>query len=286
MGAFILVHISRGLSSGTALVGSAHEATPGIARLLLIRHGESEYNRDGRFQGSLRGVMRGPKLTRLGHQQARTVGDLIHARGDVDEYRALVSPLRRARQTWRHVKRRLGNPALGEEAWNELREIDFFEWEGRMKEDIRQEDAERWRMWVEEPWDLQLPSGAKPVQMVIERAAAVWMRLSREAKRGSTTVVTAHGALLRGVLLSALGLPPQAWRHPDLAYGNCAVAELELKVSEDDQQQPVLQRWRWFCGVPGGEGGECGPWLEVAAFKERVRNFHSDEGTSAEGEAA
>eukprot|EP00971_Amphidinium_carterae_P196283 3894577-Amphidinium_carterae.1 len=132
--AIALIEITRRFATAQldisfALVASTDQAkshSTDVARLLLIRHGQSEYNRDGRFQGSLRGVMRGPKLTRTGHQQARTVGDLISARGDVHEYRAVVSPLRRARQTWRHVKRRLGDPALGEEAWNELREIDFF----------------------------------------------------------------------------------------------------------------------------------------------------------------
>lgn len=246
-------------------------------RVLLVRHGESVFNRDGRFQGSLKGIMRGPRLTKLGHQQARKLGQVLqeHYGRSLANASVRVSPLRRARQTWNRIRGRVGIPDKNAEAWQELREIDLFEWEGRTMKDISTEYPEQWQVWLTEPWKMELASGVRPVQLLLARAAAVWSRLCKETPAGGTTLVVAHGGLNRAVLLKALGLPDSAYGDPAFRFPNCGAAELDLGPAHGGSGPPSALRWRWL-RAPEGEPAEngcgtpaAGQWRSAQA--ERVR---------------
>eukprot|EP00931_Biecheleriopsis_adriatica_P123523 TRINITY_DN98572_c0_g1_i1.p1 TRINITY_DN98572_c0_g1~~TRINITY_DN98572_c0_g1_i1.p1 ORF type:complete len:358 (+),score=56.84 TRINITY_DN98572_c0_g1_i1:106-1074(+) len=277
-------------SAGTAAAAAASVVPPLPARrILLVRHGESVFNRDGRFQGSLRGVMKGPKLTRLGCKQAKQLGRALrelcggpHGLGG-ESVRVRVSPLRRARQTWRRIRRRAGLRRAARrtaEAWGELREIDLFEWEGRTKEEIAGKFPEQWQRWVSEPWKLRLASGIRPVRLLLARAVGVWARLGMETPPGGTTLVIAHGALNKAILMEALVLPAEAYCDPLLQFGNCAAAELEIPGSEGDEDQegedsdfevPKATRWRWLYRANSDAKTAREPWEWRDAAEERKR---------------
>lgn len=253
-------------SSCCSIVGAdaAAHAVAARKRILLVRHGESEFNRDGRFQGSLRGIMQGPKLTKLGHRQAKELGRLLEANcGSLADASVKVSPLRRARQTWKRIKSRLDIPGSKADAWGELREIDLFEWEGQTMEAIASQYPEQWRRWLEEPWNMELASGIRPVTLLLQRAMGVWTRLCMETPEGGTVLVVAHGALNRAVLLKALRLPDEAYADPVFRFPNCGAAELEVLPSQEGM--PSATRWRWLASPPaivsqaGSEAGESFP---------------------------
>lgn len=257
--------------TGIAALAVSTAASP--ARILLARHGESVFNRDGIFHGSLRGVMKGPKLTRLGHRQAKELGrSLLRHCGSMSNASVFVSPLKRARQTWDGLRDEVDIPKERAMAWMELREIDLFEWEGRPKAEIQAEYPEQWRMWLQEPWHMEMASGMRPVPLLLARAAGVWARLCMEARRagaGSTTLVVAHGGLNRAVLLKALGLPDEGYGDPVYRFPNCGVAEVEVAPSE--RGIPGASRWRWLIG----NGSEPSPWLEASSERARLRRPES-----------
>ena len=167
---------------------------PGLPELLLLRHGQTEWNREGRFQGA-----RDSRLTELGRRQAKGLGVLLRVLGvGPGSHAALTSPQGRARETARIV---LG--AVGMEAGEEprLMEIGMGDWTGLTRAEI---DGR----WPGRPGEGLLDfyargPGGEPLDEVARRAGAVLSGLDRP------TVIVTHGITLRVICALALGLPPE-----------------------------------------------------------------------------
>lgn len=164
---------------------------PGLPELLLLRHGQTEWNREGRFQGA-----RDSRLTELGRAQALGVGRVLRDLGVGSEsHAALTSPQGRARETARIALEPLGvlageDPRLveiGMGAWTGLTrgEIDG-RWPGRPDEELLDFYA-------------RCPGG-EPLAEVARRAGAVLSGLDRP------TIIVTHGITLRVLCALALGL--------------------------------------------------------------------------------
>jgi broad specificity phosphatase PhoE len=154
----------------------------------LLRHGETEWNRDGRYQGRL-----DSPLTMRGRDQARAMGDLLAASiEDAAAFTLVSSPLGRAVATAAILADRLGLPVTSDAR---LREISLGAWDGRSRTEI----AERFPALVQGAtrydWYFRAPDGES-----FEAAAA---RLNGwiESLAGPTIAVT-HGLasrILRGL---------------------------------------------------------------------------------------
>jgi broad specificity phosphatase PhoE len=96
-------------------------------RILLARHGETEWNRLGRWQGHA-----DPPLNDLGRRQAEILAEQLAG----DTVSAVYSSdLRRARETARIVAERIGLPVTEDSA---LREIDVGSWSGLTRDEVRE----------------------------------------------------------------------------------------------------------------------------------------------------
>ena len=116
--------------------------------ILLARHGETEWNRDRRFQGQL-----DVPLNDVGREQARALAETAAA----EDLRALVtSPLSRARETAEIVGERLG---LEPRVDDRLKEIDVGDWERRHKPDVEREDPEAWAAFRAAGAEWRFPGG-------------------------------------------------------------------------------------------------------------------------------
>jgi broad specificity phosphatase PhoE len=105
-----------------------------VATILLARHGESDWNRDQRWQGHA-----DRPLTELGRAQARALAE----RCDAYELAALYSSdLARARETARAVAERRG---LSVRERNDLREVDCGSWSGCRSDEIDAAEIARWK---------------------------------------------------------------------------------------------------------------------------------------------
>jgi uncharacterized phosphatase len=177
-------------------------------RLYLIRHGETDWNAEGR----LLSFTDRPLNSRGVEQAAGLAATLAGVRWD----RAVSSPLVRARRTAELVlAARADAPALGID--DRLREMDFGPYEGWSEAQLEADPLAVMRRRE----GAQIP-GVEPEEEVAERARAF---LSSLEGVGGTTLVVGHGRMLRILIATALGLPPSFSR--SLRMRNCRPAVLE-----------------------------------------------------------
>jgi len=164
-------------------------------RILLVRHGETPWNAEGRYQGR-----EDIPLSAVGERQAKALGERL---AEVPIERAVASPLSRAATT---AKLALG-PGRAEMLTTDagLMEIAHGEWEGLLASEIAARDPERLRLWREAPGRVQMPGG----ESLGEVFARVWPAFTRACENtpaDGTLLVVAHDAVNRVILCHLLGI--------------------------------------------------------------------------------
>ena len=184
-----------------------------MSRLLLLRHGETEWSRAHRHTGRT-----DLPLTPYGEQQAREVGAALRGR---DFAMVLSSPLQRASTTARLA-------GLDAELEPALMEWDYGAYEGRLTADI---EAERpgWSIWAE-----GAPDGERP-EDVGGRADRALARVAPVLEHGDVCLV-GHGHALRVLAARYLGLP--AGGGALLRLGTGTLSELG-----EEHRRPVVLLW-------------------------------------------
>jgi broad specificity phosphatase PhoE len=147
-----------------------------VTTILLARHGETDWNRDGRFQGHA-----DPSLNDAGRRQAESLAGTLQGEPPDAVY---ASDLRRALETAEIVGERLGLPVREEAA---LREIDVGSWQGLTREQI---DG---REWDGETYEEHRERVLGALQQIGERHPA------------GRVLVVAHGGCLRRIQEAVLG---------------------------------------------------------------------------------
>jgi 2,3-bisphosphoglycerate-dependent phosphoglycerate mutase len=162
--------------------------------LLLVRHGQSTWNREHRIQGQL-----DPPLSEEGRRQARRVGKRLADNRFAGFY---SSDLARAHQTAQLIGEETG---LSPTTSAGLREIYLGEWEGLTTEELAQRFPELWARWTEEPsWDV-VPGGEGAVPFETRVNAELDLILARH-EHGNVLVVT-HGGVIQVALHRVVGRP-------------------------------------------------------------------------------
>jgi broad specificity phosphatase PhoE len=182
------------------------------SRLLLVRHGESTWNREGRVQGQL-----DPPLTERGQAQVKEVAQRMAGHRVVAMY---TSDLRRARQTAAPIAEQMGVEPV---PLAELREINLGEWQGKTHVELRVEYPDVWRAWTRHPsWDL-VP-GSEGADAFERRVRGVMDQLFARHPQGDILCVT-HGGLIQVALGNVVG------SHSDGVFPflieNCSLSVLE-----------------------------------------------------------
>jgi phosphoserine phosphatase len=166
-------------------------------RLLLVRHGETEWNRQGRFQGQI-----DVPLNANGLAQAVAARRFL---ADVPIQRAYTSAMARPRQTAEVILD--AHPGVPLTSSRGLLEIGHGLWEGRLESEI----AEGWPQlladWKRAPETVQMPQG-ETIGQVWDRSLATWRTIARSLAPGETALVVAHDAVNKTILCELLGLGP------------------------------------------------------------------------------
>ena len=191
--------------------GEAGEPAVAPTRLVVIRHGETDWNAEGRMQGQL-----DAPLSRRGRWQAGRLGDALAGEG----IEAIVaSDLSRALDTARALAAAVGLPVSTDPG---LRERCFGVFEGHTYAEIDArwpEEALRWR-----GHDAAFgPEGGERLEDFAERAVAA-VRRAAEAHPGRTVAVVTHGGVLDSLYRAAYGLETTATR--TWLLGNASVNRL------------------------------------------------------------
>jgi broad specificity phosphatase PhoE len=186
-----------------------------LRRLVLLRHGQTDYNVGGRMQGHLDSM-----LTETGVEQAASVAPEI-ARLVPD--RLISSDLKRAVDTADLVSAACGLPVKYDAR---LRETHLGEWQGRTVAEIEDGWPGAIATWRSDPgW---APPGGESRIEVVRRSLPVVEVLDEEFATGdpdTTVVLVAHGGLIAGLVCGLLALPTATW--PAIGgIGNCRWAAL------------------------------------------------------------
>jgi broad specificity phosphatase PhoE len=185
-------------------------AKPGRPRVFLVRHGETDWNVEGRLAG-----LADRPLTPRGERQALELGARLR---QVPFGAVLASPLQRTRRTAELLVGEHGRDALSIRVDERLVENGFGPYEGWNDDELYADPAAR--AWREH--NTPLP-GAEPDESIAARAAALYAEL---AGLTGNTLVVSHGGLLRMLITTCiLGLAPSELRR--LRMSNCRPAVVE-----------------------------------------------------------
>ena len=172
-------------------------------RILFVRHGETDWNVEGRLQGQT-----DIPLNALGRFQAEDVGRRLAKLIDTPaDSKWLVSPLGRTRETAEIARRALGLDPTSYETDDRLKEITFGSWEGFTWAELRQKDPLIGITREKQKWDYVPPKG-ESYAMLTERLKP-WLDTIVEER-----VVVSHGGVARALMALIADVPPQdAPRH-------------------------------------------------------------------------
>ncbi|SFB08187.1 probable phosphoglycerate mutase [Amycolatopsis marina] len=197
-------------------------------RLLLARHGQTEWHAENRYAGTSEVA-----LTRAGLEQARALAEFVRRLEGTRRPTALYcSPQGRARTTAQPAADALG---LSPRISGELREVHFGVVEGRTLDEVRAEDPELVSRFRADPVACAFP-GSEPPEDAAERGAKA-LRTIAEAD-DEVVLVVAHNTLLRLTLCRMLGIPLSTYRTVFPQLGNCALTEIDI-----DGDRTALRRF-------------------------------------------
>ena len=200
-----------------------------MKHVVLIRHGESQWNLENRFTGWV-----DVPLSLKGEQEAREAGEKVRAfRFD----HAFTSVLTRAIRTLEIVLDVIGQPGLPVEQDQALNERMYGELQGLNKtETVEKYGEAQVKLW-RRSYDIR-PPGGESLQDTAERVLPyyrerVWPRLAK----GETLLVVAHGNSLRALVMHLDGLSREEVLELNIPTGAPLLYEL------DDQGQAVTHRY-------------------------------------------
>ena len=200
-------------------------------RLLLVRHGETEWNRQGRFQGQI-----DVPLNENGRSQAAQAGEFLKS---VPIHQAVSSSMLRPKETAEIILQH--HPQIQLDLRDDLREISHGLWEGKLEAEIEQSYPGLLHQWQQHPETLQMPEGEN-LQDVWSRAIAAWQDLinvaaTRLADEPFTILVVAHDAINKAILCHVAGLGAESFWN--FKQGNGAVSVIDYPYGIE--AAPLLQ---------------------------------------------
>jgi probable phosphoglycerate mutase len=194
------------------------------ARLILVRHGETDWNKAGRFQGQI-----DIPLNENGRGQAAAARDFLK---DIPINRAWSSTLSRPTETAQIILE--AHPDVPLTQIDGLVEIGHGLWEGKLESEIRDGWSELLDTWKRAPETVQMPEG-ETIQDVWARSVRSWGEIAGELKPEETVLVVAHDAVNKTILCDLLGLTPaDIWA---VKQGNGGVTVVDIAA---DPGQPAV----------------------------------------------
>jgi broad specificity phosphatase PhoE len=179
--------------------------------ILLARHGETDWNAVGRWQGHTDRA-----LTELGRHQAVELADRL-ANDEIDA--VYSSDLLRAVETAEPVAKRLGLPL---QTLPELREVDVGTWAGLTRDEVAKRFPDGFRRWSE--WQTGWEDGETYDEMG-ERVVGAILRLAGEHP-GERILVVSHGGAIRALHAAAAGIDIATFRQLRQVVENARVTSI------------------------------------------------------------
>jgi probable phosphoglycerate mutase len=185
--------------------------------IVLVRHGETDWNRENRFQGHA-----DPPLNELGRAQAEALAGDLAPETFASAY---TSPLRRATETAEILATRLGVELRTSET---LMEVDVGSWSGLTRAEVESRFPEGYRRWLEygHGWD-----DGETYEELGRRVVACLLDLGAR-HLGETLLAVTHGGPIRSALAAASGIGFDEARRSLTVIGNCATARVTVAAGQ------------------------------------------------------
>jgi probable phosphoglycerate mutase len=206
-------------------------------RLLLVRHGETEWNRQSRFQGQI-----DVPLNDNGRVQAQKASEFLK---DVPIDFAVTSPMLRPKETAEIILK--AHPDVELQLHDGMKEISHGLWEGKFESEIEGEFPGLLQQWKDTPEIVQMPEGEN-LQQVWDRAIDAWNSIVKSAPAGTTGLVVGHDAINKAILCHLFNLGPEHFWN--FKQGNGAVTVIDYPKGADGP--PVLQAMNITTHLSGG----------------------------------
>ncbi|MUL36654.1 histidine phosphatase family protein [Gloeocapsopsis dulcis] len=219
---------------------SQSSAELGSTRIILVRHGQTTFNAEGRYQGRSDESM----LTAKGYRSAYQTGVALQ-RIPIDAI--YTSPLQCAIETTQEIIKGIDPQNKSLLKFNidrNLTEIDLPTWQGKSFEDVRHNFAAEYKCWQQRPHQFQINSPDAdagyhlrvatalkqcfPVLNLYEQAQQFWQTILPR-HRGKTILVVSHGGTNRALIGSALNLSPAQYH--TIQQSNCGISILNFPAS-------------------------------------------------------
>lgn len=175
-----------------------------MTELILIRHGETDWNRELRFQGQV-----DVPLNAVGHEQARRLGARLVGEAVDHLY---CSDLLRTQQTAQPLAQQLALRSMADAA---LREQNFGLVDGMSVDEIKAKHPEAWSKWVRFEADYAFAGGGESTRQFHTRVMEAVQRLVAAHPRQTLVVVT-HGGVLDMIYRTARALGLYGPRQSDI----------------------------------------------------------------------
>lgn len=167
-------------------------------RLLLVRHGETEWNRQQQFQGQI-----DIPLNENGLKQAQQVAEFLK---DIQIDSAITSPLLRPKETAEIILQ--AHPDVKLQLDEQLKEIAHGLWEGKFESEIEQKFPGMLSQWKNAPETVQMPEGEN-LEDVWNRSIPAWEAIVKSIPPNTTCLVVGHDAINKAVMCHLFGLGPE-----------------------------------------------------------------------------
>jgi probable phosphoglycerate mutase len=183
--------------------------------IYFIRHGETDWNLEGRLQGQ-----KDIPLNDLGRVQAEEAGRRLQELSPrVEDLDYVASPMLRTRETMERVREVLGLHPAYYRTDERLVELTFGSWEGMTWKEVRKAVPVMAAARERDKWGYVPPDGGESYAMLADRIRPVLDGIERE------TVVVAHGGVARAFLSVACGVSTRHAASIDIWQGRVLVIE-------------------------------------------------------------
>lgn len=183
-----------------------------MANLVLIRHGQSEWNAKSLWTG-----WTDIGLTERGREQARSAAEKIK---DTTFDICFTSALKRAKETWGEISRVIGAKNVKTISDSALNERNYGDLTGKNKWEVEAQLGEGEFLKIRRSWDYPPPHG-ESLKDVYERVVPYYKsQILPELKMGKNVIVVAHGNSLRALVKLLENIPDDD------------ISKLEIKLSE------------------------------------------------------
>jgi broad specificity phosphatase PhoE len=203
--------------------------------LILLRHGETEFNRADVFRGRV-----DLPLNRRGRRQARAAAAYL---SDLSFQAFYSSPLRRSMETASAV----AEPHRGRvEALEDFIDVDYGAWSGKSVEEVREGWPEIFELWVNDPDKVTFPGG-ESLREVRRRLRVGLNHLARN--HSGRVLLVGHKLINRLIICIVLGIPTSGIWRVDQSNG-------ALNVISHDQRGWMLRRMNDTAHLKGLESAD------------------------------